>query len=191
MQSKELTDGATCFLSSSQLKGTERENVGSHGVAAVESWGKMRLCNSSGKEIQNPSSTNGSPQMYMHVSVCKISVTNCTLWVLRYCMPAPPLFHPDPRKAIKLLYFIYLKLARTNAHLKQPCLERFFITSNTKRQVNVLFLLAEGRQSSGCSSLGGLSVFCQLETSASKDGGKEVLTEHTQLFSRLQGSSRS
>lgn len=120
MQSKELTDGATCFLSSSQLKGTERENVGSHGVAAVESWGKMRLCNSSGKEIQNPSSTNGSPQMYMHVSVCKISVTNCTLWVLRYCMPAPPLFHPDPRKAIKLLYFIYLKLARTNAHLKQP-----------------------------------------------------------------------
>lgn len=77
---------AICFLSSSQLR--KEKHLESQWLAVADRWGKTRLCNSSSKEIQNLSLTNGS-QLYVHMSVCKISVTHYTPWVLGYCMPAP------------------------------------------------------------------------------------------------------
>lgn len=41
------------------------------------------------RKFKNLSSTNGSPELYVHISVCKSSVTPYTLWALGYCTPAP------------------------------------------------------------------------------------------------------
>lgn len=91
------------------------------------------------------------------------------------------ILQPDP---IKLLYFISLKLAtaRMNAHLKHgDVLKGSSLLQTQSAKWACCFSLQEAD--------GGWPLSCHLETSASKDGGKFPL--NAQLFSRLQGSSRS